>query len=509
MLFVEFVVPNFAEAATISDCKALSHLVFGSKAKILSALPVNASTNGRHLFWLPSRYRDSLRSMPPFCRVVAVSTPAEESRIGIEVWLPLSTWNGRLLGTGSGGYPVAIDYRALIDGLEKGFAVANTDLGLAAHMSELQPDRSAPSDVTALFINHPVRMLDFGSRATHEMTLLAKDLIARFYKRSAEWSYFAGCSTGGMQALREVEQYPEDYNGVLAGDPGENRARVHLSILWDYMTVWRRSDRILSNIQLEAMHSAVVSACAGTSKDPYLTTPLECHWRPESLLCGPAGGVCLTPPQVEAANLIYQGPRNPRTGEQYYPGLVRGSELGWAMYMTQADHEPPFMGMFAFALGQAFRFDTFDWDRDAETFIAAVAPYLDATNTDLTAFRQRGGKLLLYHGGSDPLASMEDSVNFITNAGGEGDPKTGSPDALLFVLPGMDHCEGGLGPDYFDRMSAITRWTEHGAAPIPLTVWKQGSNDGTRDLCPYIPGATGAISRNQSLLRKCHEESGD
>ena len=500
--FVEFAVPSFAEAATISDCKEISRLDFGSKAKILSALPISVLGGDKDPSWLPTRYLDSLRSMPPFCRIVAVSTPAEDSRIGIEIWLPLSKWNGRLLGTGSGGYPVAIDYRALIDGLQKGFAVANTDLGLAAHMSELH--QSASNDVTTLFINHPERMVDFGSRATHEMTLLAKELIERFYGRPAEWSYFTGCSTGGMQALREVEQFPEDYNGVLAGDPGENRARIHLSILWDYMIVWHRPDRILANIQLEAMHSAVISACNGTSKDPFLRTPLKCNWRPESLLCGPAGGVCLTPNQVEAANLIYQGPHNPRTREQYYPGLVRGSELGWNMYMTQANHEPPFRGVFAFALGEAFQFETFDWDRDAETFIAAIGPYLDATNTDMTAFRQRGGKLLLYHGGSDPLASMENTVNFFTKAGGEDDPKTNSPYALLFVLPGMDHCQGGLGPDHFDQMSAIMRWTEHGSAPIPLSVWKQGaSGAGTQGLCPY--STAGSISRNQSRLQ-CHDE---
>jgi len=453
--------------------------------------------------------------VPPFCRVVAVSTPSEQSTIGVEIWLPLSGWNGRFLGTGNGGYPLVVEYRALIEGLQKGFAVANTDLGLAAHAAELHADQSASSDVTSLFINHPVRIVDFGSRATHEMTLLAKELIARFYARPAQWSYFAGCSTGGMQALREVEQYPEDYNGVLAGDPGENRARVHLSVLWDYMTVWHRPDRILSNIQLAAMHSAAISACNGTSKAPFLNTPLKCTWRPESLLCGPSGGVCLTPNQVEAANLIYQGPRNPRTGEQYYPGLVRGSELGWEMYMTQVSHEPPFKGVFAFALGEQFQFETFDWDRDAETFIDTVGPYFDATNTDLTAFIQRGAKLLLYHGGSDPLASPEDTVNFFTkvlnrNQVSDGDSKTGNPYALLFVLPGMDHCQDGLGPDQFDQMSAIMRWAEHGIAPIPLTVWKRDANGAaTRHLCPYIPDTAGGTSRKQSLLQECHEESGD
>jgi feruloyl esterase len=516
VLLTHFIAPTLARAATGSDCKELSHLGFGSRAKIVSALPIDASTSGDGISWLPTLYRDALRSTPPFCRIVVMSTPSALSRIGVEIWLPLSGWNGRFLGTGNGGYPLAVDYRALTEGLQKGFAVANTDLGLAAHVAELHAAPPGTDDVTALFVNHPVRMVDFGSRATHEMTLIAKEVTRHLYGKSAEWSYFAGCSTGGMQALREVEQYPEDYNGVVAGDPGQNRARVHLSILWNYVTVWQRPERVLSDELLRAMHAAVISACEGTSKSPYLKRPLNCTWRPERLLCGPLGGVCLTPDQVEAANLIYQGPRNPRTGELYYPGLARGSELGWSMYMKQADREPPFSGVFAFALGEAFRMETFDWDRDAETFIDTVGPYLDAMNTDLSAFRRRGGKLLLYHGGSDPLASAQDPVNFLANVrnrdeAGKHDPGTAGDYALLFVLPGMDHCRGGLGPDHFDQMSAIMRWTEGGVAPIPLTIWKQEANgaQSSRHLCPYVTEIKKGDSRRNSLTKECHDNSVD
>jgi feruloyl esterase len=515
LLFANLLVPRVVEAAAPSTCQGLSKVSFGARAQIISALPINATSEGNDLSWLPMRYQDSLRTVPPFCRIVVVSTPSVQSRIGVEVWLPLSGWNGRFLGTGSGGYPLAIEYRAMIEGLQKGFAVANTDLGLAAHVAELNAVQPASSDATTLFIDHPVRMIDFGSRATHEMTTIAKELTARFYRKPSVWSYFTGCSTGGMQALREVEQYPEDYNGVVAGDPGENRARVHLSILWDYMSVWHRPERILSKDQLEAMHSAVVSACSGTSKAPFLKEPRACTWRPDSLLCGALKGVCLTPAQVEAADMIYQGPRNPRTGEQYYPGLARGSELGWGLYMKQASQEPPFKGVFDFALGKEFQFQTFDWDRDAETFIDTVGPYFDAMNTDLTAFGRRGGKLLLYHGGSDPLASAEDTVNFYTKANNRGELAAGGPRAvstyvLLYVLPGMDHCEGGLGPDYFDQMSAIMRWTEQRIAPVPLTVWKQEAN-GTvtrRRLCPYSPETARGTSRKKSHA-ECQEESVD
>jgi len=496
-----------SSAATNADCEALGQLSFGSRAKVLSAESVDTADGTTERSWLPSALKAAITQVPSFCRVVLLSTPSAESRIGIEVWMPLSRWNGRLMGTGSGGYPLGVNYEALIDGVKAGFAVSNTDLGLAAHIDSIRgPDGQ---DVTTLFIGHPVRLVDFGSRATHEMTLLSKQLAARFYGRPTKRSYFIGCSTGGMQALREVEQFPEDYDGVVAGDPGENRARVHLEILWNFLSVWHKPQRVLTHEQLAAMHVAAVKACEGTARASYIEAPLACDWNPASLLCGKSSGVCLTQEQVDAADLIYGGPRNPRTGERYYPGLTRGSELGWEYYMKQANDELPFRGVFAFALGNDVRFENFDWDRDADTFIAAVGPYIDATNSDFSAFRRRGGKLILYHGGSDPLASAQDTADLfgrvIARDRTSGGGVETSAYALMFVMPGMDHCRGGSGPDHFDQVAAIQQWTERDMPPVPLSVTKADptSGDAIGLLCPYLPQMPGGSSSMNSRGKTC------
>jgi len=154
-----------------------------------------------------------MATMPAFCRVRAVAMPTSDSRIGIEVWLPLARWNGRLLGTGNGGGAGRIAYEmGMVEGLKRGFAVANTDLGTA-------PDINATAD-------HPERWVDFGYRATHEMTRFAKAMVTAFYKVASFRSFFEGCSTGGQQALGTAQRYPGDYDGILAGDPGNNRTHV-------------------------------------------------------------------------------------------------------------------------------------------------------------------------------------------------------------------------------------------------------------------------------------------
>ncbi len=481
-------------AASTGECSALADGSFGQAAAVVSAAAINVAGRPRDTSWIPAEYRPTLQSTQPFCRVVVAATPSAQSSIGIEIWLPLSGWNGRFLGTGNGGYPTSVDYRGLLEGVRDGFAVANTDLGLAAHLNELAADSGSSADITSVFVHHPVRMVDFGSRATHEMTWISKNLIARFYGKPARRSYFTGCSTGGMQAFREVQQYPEDYDGVVAGAPGENRARVHLSILWSYMSVWHRPGRVLSDEKLQLIHAAVLASCNGSAREEFLTAPLACKWRPESLLCNnsTAAGECLTPDEVEAVNLIYRGPGNPRTGERYSPGLPRGSELGWSLYMRQADQPLPFRGVFAFALGDDFQFDHFDWDRDARTFIDVVGPYFDALNTDMGAFARRGGKFLLYHGGADPLAPVADTADFyekVWAAGNEDHARPTGSYFRFFILPGVDHCQGGSGPDHFEQTSTIMKWTENRVAPRSLEVRKStgGSSAAARKIDAYVP----------------------
>ena len=174
-----------------------------------------------------------LATLPAFVRVAFTSRPTAVSFIRSEVWLPRAGWNGRFLGTGTGGGAGYIDYQSLAGGLARGFATANTDLGTSPSVYDL--------------IGVPERWADFGYRATHEMTVAAKAIARAYYQRAAHRAYFAGCSTGGQQALAEAQRYPADYDGLLVGAPANNRTHLHASFIWNLLAtnnvLARRSGR--------------------------------------------------------------------------------------------------------------------------------------------------------------------------------------------------------------------------------------------------------------------------
>jgi feruloyl esterase len=476
---VALATPGVAAAApptgdAAARCGALSRFDLGPTAHVESASLELARATGADVNWAGEAPSSARNTLPPFCKLVIFSAPAPTSHIRVEVWLPVTNWNGRLLGTGNGGYPDKIEYQGMTAGLARGFAVVSTDLGLAAY---LPGGKAAPgSDITDIFIENPVAIRDFASRATHEMTLIGKRSVQAFYGRPATWSYFAGCSTGGMQAMSESQRFPEDYNAILAGDPGGNRVRVHLGILWDFLTVWHRPEAVIPPDKLRLLHDAAVAECLRQEHGPagkyFLERPQECRWNPRPLACrGADGPACLTEGQMETALAIYQGPRNPRSGEVYLAGLLPGSELGWAMYMNSApEAQVPYFGIFRAALGRDMDPARFDWDRDAKTFIEVMGPQLDSADPDITAFVRRGGKLLIYFGGADQLVPLTDAAAYRETAIRTGHDRAPSVDiskaTQFVVIPGMNHCGGGLGSDRFDGLGAIQRWKEYDVAPV-------------------------------------------
>ena len=440
--------------------------------------------------------------LPAFCRVSATLRPTPDSNINVEVWLPQGTaWNGRFVGTGNGGYAGAIRYDELAGALQLGFAVANTDMG------------TAPS--TGLdgkpIIGHPERWIDWGYRSTHLMTVAAKRVVQAFYGNGAAYSYFAGCSTGGGQALHEAQQFPDDYDGILAGAPAGNRTHLHTEIIWPYVVSHRSPDSLIPLDKTQLITNAVLAACAtqggGLSSDRYLTEPRACRWDPEQLLCQEGANdtsQCLTPTQVDTARMLYDGPRSPRTGHLIYPGVPRGSESGstfdWAALQGLSPAlpttEPLFDGLFYWAFGPDWDWRSFDFDRNVFQLDDVLARILNANNPDLTRFRAHGGKLLGFHGWADALVPPQDFVNYYLRVGAwlsilDRDP--GLPEASnfassvaenfrvnsitesdlgvrawgrtatdnsvanhrmqeffrLFMTPGMGHCGGGPGPNQF------------------------------------------------------------
>jgi feruloyl esterase len=441
-----------------------------------------------------------IASMPAFCRVRVIATPSSDSNVGIEVWLPLQRWNGRLLATGNGGGAGRIAYEmGMVEGLKRGFAVANTDMGTA-------PDINAALD-------HPERWTDFGYRATHEMTRVAKALVSAFYNVTEFRSYFAGCSTGGQQALSAAKRYPTDYDGILAGDPGNNRTHVASYFLWNYATLNASTAAKLSIGQWSMVTRAVLGACAGKDGgapgDGFLTDPRMCRFDPVSLpTCksGAAADSCLTAPQLATLQRLYAGPVNPHTGERIYAGLTPGSEampLGPVMQGDPTTWPDQQFYPFRWTLRGAFAEQRFDFDHDLDRVDAQLASTLNANGSDLSDFARAGGKLIMYTGLADPAVPAAEVINFYdrvsVSAGGADNASTY---AKLFLVPGMGHCFGGPGVTDIgqpftsavpasrdgDALMTLVAWTEGGKAPAMLIAHKAASDGAPtqeRPICAY------------------------
>ncbi len=438
---------------------------------ITSAAPVPAGA-----FTLPGSSRSI--TVPAFCRVTAVAAPSSDSHIAIDVWIP-DAWNGKLLGTANGGFAGAIGYPAMAAGLARGYAVVGTDTGHVGDQLEFAE-------------GHPEKVVDWAYRSIHVMTDVAKLVVRAARGQLPQHAYFEGCSTGGQQALSEAQRYPGDYDGIVAGDPGHNRVRLILGFLWSWIATHDDDGRpILPAAKLPAIAKAAVAACDADDgvKDGVIGDPRTCRFEPRTLACaGAETDACLTPAQVAAVEKVYAGPKNPRTGEQIFPGWVRGSEQGWGTYIINP-REPARVGFFRALAFHDPHWDwrTFDWDRDA-AFVDTQVPYLSATSRDLRAFQARGGRLVMYTGWADPVVPPQDTVAYyddVVKASG-GLARTQSF-FRFFPVPGMAHCGGGAGTSTFDALGALEQWVEQGAAPQQL-IGRRTSNgvvDRARPICAY------------------------
>jgi feruloyl esterase len=423
--------------------------------------------------------------LPSYCRVTVFARPVADSEIRIEIWLPdAPKWNGKFVGTGNGGYSGEIGYGDMRAALQRGYATAGSNTGHDG------------GDLT-FGDGHPEKIRDWAYRAVHVMTEAAKSAIRGYYGRSAAHAYFTGCSTGGHQALMEAQRYPRDYDGIVAGDPGNNRIRLNAGFLWSWLAANPEGAPALPNSKLPLVNRAVVEACDALDgvKDGLLEDPRVCPFDPGALLCkGADDGSCLTPSEVKSVRAIYEGARNPRTGARVFAGWARGSEAlggrggGWGAYFVGRP-EPArleFWRLWVFEK-PAWNPRQFDFDRDLATADRKIG-FVDATSPDLRAFQRNKGKLLMYHGWADPVVPPEDGIAYY-----EGVARSmGGMDKIaaffrLFLAPGMGHCGGGPGPNTFDTLGAIDTWVSEGKPPERLIASHatDGKVDRTRPLCPY------------------------
>jgi len=427
-------------------------------------------------------------TLPAFCRVEATARPTSDSEIKFEVWIPpTEAWNGKFQGVGNGGYMGSISYGAMATALRRGYATASTDTGHAG-------------DDLRFGQGHPEKLIDYGHRAVHVMTESAKLVIRNAAGRFADRSYFVGCSAGGQQALSEAQRYPEDYDGIIAGDPANNRIRQTFGFLSSWIATHDADGSpLLTQAKLALLTKSAVAACDAIDglTDGLIDDPRRCAFDPATLACkaGADESTCLTAPQVAAVQRMYEGTKSPTTRKLIYTGWPRGSEgfgesagQSWRQYVTDPK-EPSRVGFFKYWLfhDPNWDFRTIDWDRDL-AFAEQELPHMAAVETNLAPFKKRGGKLLSYTGWMDPVVPPQDTVAYyegVTKAMG-GLAATQSF-YRLFMAPGMGHCAGGPGPNQFDAVTALEQWVEKGVAPDTLIASHStaGKVDRTRPLCMY------------------------
>jgi len=423
-----------------------------------------------------------LKVSAPFCRVIGFIEPVRDSHIGFEVWLPpVSDWNGRYLAIGNPAFEGAIKYAGLARALERGYATASTDTG---HLD--------PGHRWAM--GHPQRLIDWTHRAVHETTLVAKRLIQAFYGKPPEYSYWDSCHNGGRQGLVEAQRYPEDYDGIVAGDPAYYLTRLQAGseyLSWVALKDGVEAPAYIPPAKYPVIHRAVLDACDTLDgvDDDAIEDPSRCKLDPVSIQCpGPDAQSCLTPEQVDTARRLYTGARF-ADGSPIYPGFEPGSELSWGAMIQGPD--PLFINndFFKFMVFEDPDWDYHGFDVDVHTRFTdtRLGHIINSIDPDLSEFKAHGGKLIIYQSWGEtwvpPRSAIEYHDNVLTTMGGE----TSTRDFFrLFMVPDMFMCPG-MNPEVFDALSAVQRWREEGIAPdqIPASYLTGLRSYKTRPVCVY------------------------
>ena len=444
---------------------------------------------------------EAVDRIPAHCRVDGHADSPGNS-VNFRLGLPLQ-WNGKFYFQGVGGLGGTIG--SLNTGLGRGYASASTDTGHVANDST--------------WFHNRAKEIDYGYRGTHIATVATKALTAAVYARPPQQAYFNGCSNGGRQALMEVQRYPEDFTGIIAGDPAMGTPmQVGRALVYQHMLA--SIENYLPAEKVELLSKATLAACDASDGlvDGLITDPRRCTFTPQSLKCsGTDGPQCLTAGQVETVSRIYSAVKL-ANGETYTPGLPighEGDESGWRSWITGAvpptpqkdgwlaytATDPPIgyrlgdQNMRLLALDEdepGFTWRTLRFPADLPRF-KTMTGILSPLDPDLRPFKNRGGKLIMYHGWADPAISAYGTLDYhekvVKVVGGAREA-----DAFLrtYFVPGMHHCNGGPGPNSFEMLPVLEDWVERGVAParVIASLAVDGKVVRTRPLCPHPQVAT-------------------
>jgi feruloyl esterase len=441
---------------------------------------------------------DASAGMPAHCLVDAsVATPG--NTVSVHVALP-GSWNGKFYFEGVGGF--AGRFGSLKPGLDRGYASASTDTG---HSAAAVTDASWAA-------GNPAKVIDYAYRGTHVTTVAAKALTQAYYGSAPSHAYFNGCSNGGRQALLEAQRYPEDFDGIIAGDPALGTLG-QLRRTLTYQQMLASPGRFVPASKVALIARKTLESCDARDglTDGLISDPRACTFRPETLACTGGGDVsnCLTPGELETVKAIYADRTTPSGA--VLPGFPVGHEdgaTGWQAWITSATApvagtagtlgftNPPagfrfqdgFLRYLASPDGQPIEWRTFSFDHDGAR-VDQTMQMFSPTDPDLSKLRARGGKLLLYHGWSDPGISAIGTLRYYESVVQRAGASRQSADFVsLFMVPGMHHCQGnGPGPNTFDMLTALEQWVEHGTAPTRVVASHvtNGVVDRTRPICAY------------------------
>jgi Peptidase S46/Tannase and feruloyl esterase len=429
-------------------------------------------------------------ALPAYCRVEGVinrrtGVGGEEFGINFALAMP-DQWNGDFLmqgGAGGNGIvypPIGLTASGGTPALMRGYAVVSTDTGHKSHDGAF--DFSFARDQQAY--------LDFAYQANVEVAALAKQIIAQHYGKSAAYSYFAGCSTGGREGMVLSQRDPTEFDGIVVGDPAMRTSFSNLAIGEWIPAAFNQIappdangkpiiEQAISDDDRKLIIDALMKECDAKDglADGMISDPLACHFDPESLACKPGHTAsCLAPEKAAAIKKAFDGPRTSR-GVQVYPGFLYDS--GIAATSGIKGILVPGPGLFG-PLPTATEVDV-----DSEA-LKDVQPLVDSTATNLSTFSARGGKLIFFHGDSDPWFSPLDTFDYYKKmAAANGGFDAVSKWSQFYFVPGMSHCGGGPALDHFDLLGAVSNWVEKGVVPESVMATGKAFPGRSRPLCPY------------------------
>jgi feruloyl esterase len=449
------------------------------------------------LVQLAARVVPAADTTPAHCRVSGVLAP----EIGFEVNLP-ARWNGRFYMIGNGGHagegpddPGRVLQRSVA--LQHGFAIATTNTG---HDARKEPQAT-------FVLSNPQKAVDYAYRAVHLTATTAKRMTNEYYGKAVAFSYWNSCSNGGRQGLIEAQRYPQDFDGIVVNAPWVDQTGFTIGALWNQRALTQAP---IPQEKLPLIAERVMAKCDRLDglADGLIDDPRRCDFDPfrdiPSCNAGTDSAACLTSAQAGTLKKIYGGVVS--RGRPYFSGFMHGSEAvvagptgttasAWSnMIVPSGPETKPAVFSLAESTMKYLVFDpprpdydfrSFDFDRDIG-LLERWGKLANANNPDLTAFRKRGGKLLMTYGWADQILMPMMGVNYYERAVSANGPQT-TDFFRLFMLPGMAHCGGGVGPDRHDPVTAVIDWVEKGRAPDSLLTSKVVKDQivRTRPACPY------------------------